>query len=269
MYNKKTLKLCKNKCRKLYFFGKNKGGNFVQLVILTFFIHLGVSYLCLSRCKKKTSYLLEILISLFMIASEFCKIGVKMDLVIVYFVLEYICAKFTILCFVIILKIFSFYATKSLVNNGLFSKICIAICGKKYLIKIIANFRKLKYGPRLKFGVPAMAGKKHKATGIVFDGLGFPKFKSFYTFKLKRSEYKKDREYHFYHASKALYNDALKNKSLKCKFTDKELKMFKEGKVPPRFTWHHHQDRGVMLLVDYKVHSKVSHIGGFSIWGKK
>ena len=43
----------------------------------------------------------------------------------------------------------------------------------------------------------------------------------------------------------------------------------KKGKVPKKFTWHHHQNNGVMQLVDFKIHSEVSHIGGFSIWGKK
>ena len=99
--------------------------------------------------------------------------------------------------------------------------------------------------------------------------MGFPKFKSYFTFCLKRSECNKDREYHFYHASKALYNEAMHNKVLKSKFTKKELEMFKEGKVPSRFTWHHHQDKGAMQLVDYKIYSEVNHIGGFSIWGKK
>lgn len=242
----------------------------MQLVVLTFFIHLIVSYLCLSRCKKKLCYFLEILISLLMMAVEFCNVNFNMDIAIFCnYILEYICAKLTIFSYVVFFKAGSFYVTKSLVNNGFLSKICISICGKKYLIKIITNFRKLKYGPRLKIGLPAMAGKKHKKTGVVFDKMGFPIFKSIYTFQLKRSDYKKDREYHFYHASKALYNDAMKDRALRRKFTENELKMFKDGKVPPRFTWHHHQDKGVMQLVEYKIHSNVSHIGGFSIWGKQ
>ena len=242
----------------------------MQLVILTFFIHLVVSFLCLSRCKKKTSYVLELLISIFMITNQFCIVGFKeIPFSIIYYILEYIIAKIVIVFIVILMKYFSFYVAKSLVNNGTISKVCMVFFGKRHLVKLISNFKKLKYGPRLKIGIPGMAGKVHKKTGIKFDKMGFPKFKSYFTVKLKRCEYNKDREYHFYHTSKALYKEAIRNKSLRSKFTKKELEMFKDGKVPSRFTWHHHQNKGVMQLVEYKIHSDVNHIGGFSIWGKK
>ena len=101
----------------------------MQLVVLTFFIHLAVSFLCLSRCKKKTSYVLEILISFFMIVNETYKLGFKeIPSLLNNYIIEYVLAKITILCMVIIMKYFSFYAAKSFVENGWISKICIAIC---------------------------------------------------------------------------------------------------------------------------------------------
>lgn len=242
----------------------------MQLVILTFFIHLVVSLLCLSRCKKKTSYFLEILLSIFMITREFCLVGFKeVPESIIYYILEYFIAKIAIVLAVIVMKYFAFFTAKSMVNNGLLSKVCISICGKRHLAKIITNLKKLKYGPRLKIGIPGMAGKTHKKTGTKFDEMGFPKFKVFHTIKLKREHWNKTREHHFYYASKELYKQALKNKALRSKFTKKELEMFKNGLVPPRFTWHHNQEKGVMQLVEFKIHSEVNHIGGFSIWGKK
>ena len=51
------------------------------------------------------------------------------------------------------------------------------------------------------------------------------------------------------------------------KFTEAEIATFKAGKVPERWTWHHHQDTGVMQLVLKEVHEVASHTGGFSIWG--
>ncbi|MDG4824995.1 HNH endonuclease [Asanoa sp. WMMD1127] len=35
--------------------------------------------------------------------------------------------------------------------------------------------------------------------------------------------------------------------------------------TPVGYTWHRHQDCGLMQLVDSKVHGKTGHTGGFSI----
>lgn len=32
-------------------------------------------------------------------------------------------------------------------------------------------------------------------------------------------------------------------------------------------TWHHHQDRGKMQLVDKAIHQQTGHTGGKAIWG--
>ena len=53
---------------------------------------------------------------------------------------------------------------------------------------------------------------------------------------------------------------------LKDKFTDTEIEIFKNGGIPKSYTWHH-QDAGVMQLVDRKIHRQTGHIGRFSIWG--
>ena len=38
--------------------------------------------------------------------------------------------------------------------------------------------------------------------------------------------------------------------------------------TPDGKTWHHHQDRGRMQLVDREIHKRTGHKGGWSIWGK-
>ena len=113
-----------------------------------------------------------------------------------------------------------------------------------------------------------MVGKKNDKTGIWFDKNGFPKFKPIVEVKLDRKDWKKSREVHFNRASKMVYEKAQRNSMFARKFLRRELAEFKSGEVPSKYTWHHHQDKGVLQLVEYKIHSDVKHRGGFSIWGK-
>lgn len=112
-----------------------------------------------------------------------------------------------------------------------------------------------------------LAGKKHPVSGVQFDSNGFPIFDSKYDMKLNPEDYLKSRGTHFDRASKALYSDIMKNDSLRSQFTDAEIAIFKEGGVPKSHTWHHHQNEGVMQLVNRKIHRQTGHTGGFSIWG--
>ncbi|MFC4620415.1 HNH endonuclease [Camelliibacillus cellulosilyticus] len=57
------------------------------------------------------------------------------------------------------------------------------------------------------------------------------------------------------------------NPNLKNKFTEDEIELFKNGIVPERFIWHHHQDPGRMQLVDFETHRKTGHTDGYKIWG--
>ena len=112
-----------------------------------------------------------------------------------------------------------------------------------------------------------LAGKTHPVSGVKFDSNGFPIFESKYNTKLDPQDYLKSRGTHFDRASKALHNDIMNDSNLRSKFTEAEIAIFKEGGVPKAYTWHHHQDEGVMQLVDRKIHRQTGHTGGFSIWG--
>ena len=112
-----------------------------------------------------------------------------------------------------------------------------------------------------------LAGKTHPVSGVKFDSNGFPIFDSKYNTKLDPQDYLKSRGTHFDRASKALYNDIMNDSNLRNKFTEAEIAIFKEGGVPKAYTWHHHQDEGIMQLVDRKIHRQTGHTGGFSIWG--
>ena len=118
------------------------------------------------------------------------------------------------------------------------------------------------------FGRLELANKSHPKTGIKFDQEGFPIFDSFGDMYLEPEDYLKSRGTHFDRASKDLYQQIMANDELARKFTQEEIELFKNGSVPKRFTWHHHQNPGLMQLVDRRIHRQTGHIGGYSIWGK-
>ncbi|MBJ8031070.1 HNH endonuclease [Bacillus cereus group sp. N21] len=113
-----------------------------------------------------------------------------------------------------------------------------------------------------------LAGDKHPVTGIPYDADGFPIFEPIEEVRLKEEDFKKTRPTHDRICSKLLYEKIMKDPKLASKFTEEEIELFKEGEVPDRFTWHHHQDTGRMQLVDSLPHGKTGHTGGYKIWGK-
>ena len=70
-------------------------------------------------------------------------------------------------------------------------------------------------------------------------------------------------------ANKKIYNEIRNDSRLRKKFPKRVINEFSKGKTPSDYTWHHHQDAGVLELVDSYIHSKTSHVGGYSIWGGK
>ncbi|HDR5349735.1 TPA: HNH endonuclease [Bacillus thuringiensis] len=113
-----------------------------------------------------------------------------------------------------------------------------------------------------------LAGDKHPVSGVPYDAKGFPIFDAVTEITLKEVDLKKDRTAQFRICNKALYEQILKDPKLASKFTEKEIEMFKSGKKPKTYTWHHHQDTGRMQLVDAKLHKQTGHTGGYKIWGK-
>jgi len=174
---------------------------------------------------------------------------------------EYLFVKLFLISFMLFARMYSFYET---------NKICRKKKKAKGLkLKFIKTFHKVKYWPRLKLGLSGMANRIHPKTKVRFDSKGFPKFKSYYTVKLRRKDFRKPREQHFYIANKMLHKNICSNSRLRARFSKKEIKEFSQGRTPDKYTWHHHQDAGVLQLVEYEIHSKTSHVGGYSIWGYK
>lgn len=177
--------------------------------------------------------------------------------------IEYIFIKIFLVVFMTIARVYSFYATRNLCRKKKNKK------ANTFKLKLIRKFNKVKYWPRLKLGLPSMADKRHPKTKVKFDSKGFPKFKSYYTVKLRRKDFRKTREQHFYIANKELYKKILSSSRIRDKFTKQEIRELSQGETPNKYTWHHHQDAGVLELVEYDIHSKTSHVGGYSIWGGK
>lgn len=226
-----------------------------QLVISLFLIYHG---------KNKISYIAEIALTIGTFAFNNSSIEIK---VIFCYITEYILLKILLVLVVWLAKHFAFYVLVVITHKKKrFYKLFIK--KKRFLRMQSKIWNKVNYGIRIKKGIPAMVGKRNEKTGVYFDEDGFPKFKSVATIKLERKLWKKSRDVHFYHASKALYKKIQKSSSLSRKFTKKEISEFKNGEVPSKYTWHHHQDKGVLQLVEYKTHSEVKHRGGFAIWGE-
>lgn len=90
-----------------------------------------------------------------------------------------------------------------------------------------------------------LAGGKHK-TGVPFDERGYPDFSAWRhpdvpDVRIKLSE-PPNRE------------------------MDRQMANAAAGlsETPPGYVWHHHQDRGLMQLIEEGVHLKTGHTGGFS-----
>ncbi|GLW92706.1 hypothetical protein Aglo03_35220 [Actinokineospora globicatena] len=87
-----------------------------------------------------------------------------------------------------------------------------------------------------------LAGDTHPGTEVPFDSDGFPDFSSWRHPDVKdiRIELSGNRTTDFRKANKAAGLT----------------------KTPTGHTWHHHQDSGLMQLVEYDVHAKTGHTGG-------
>lgn len=236
-----------------------------QNLILLLIVQIVVSLILIYNGKNKLSFLAEAIFSIGLYLLHNSSIEIK---VILCYLAEYVLMKTLIFAIVWLAKRFAFYVITVITHKKM--RLHKFFIKKKHFLRIQTKiWNKVDYGVRIKKGYPAMVNKKHPRTGIHFDKDGFPKFKAISTVKLKRKMWRKTREIHFYHASKILYDKIQKSSRLASKFTKKEINEFKEGKVPSKYTWHHHQDKGELQLVEYKVHSEVRHRGGFAIWGKR
>ncbi|MEN2467918.1 HNH endonuclease [Ornithinibacillus sp. JPR2-1] len=114
-----------------------------------------------------------------------------------------------------------------------------------------------------------LAGKKHPKTGVKFNKNGFPVFPRQYQTTLPTANLKSTNATQFKYANKQLKASFDKSPSVRSKFNSLQQQDIRNGKTPRGYVWHHHENRGLLQLVDRNLHGKTGHTGGKSIWGKK
>lgn len=236
-------------------------------LLLLLALHLVSSLSLIYFRKNKLSYITEILL----LAAAYWYHTPTFSLeVAACYIIEYLLAKILLVLIVYLAKRFAFYIMVVISHKNKYNLLYKFLIKKKRFIRFQSRiWNRIDYGIRIKKGMPSMVNKRNSRTGISFDKDGFPKFKPIAEVKIERKYWRKDREAHFYRASKILYEQIQKSSRLKKKFSQRAISTFKRGDLPSKYSWHHHQDRGVMQLVDSEIHSKVRHNGGYSIWGKK
>ena len=230
------------------------------MVLIVGICQIILSINLIARKKNNWAISTEITSSLILLyALNGCSIEVQNDswINLVITLLEYISVKVFLVIFMLIARYYCFYRVRALCQ----------IKKKLSSNKFIRMMNKVDYWPRLKLGLPGKANKISKKTKVRFDSKGFPKFKAYYTVKLKKKYWKESRERHFNIANKMLCEDDRAVKKLK--FSRNQIKELRQYKTPSGYTWHHHQDAGILQLVDSEIHEKTGHHGGYSIWGGK
>ena len=227
-------------------------------------VQIILSILLIIRQKNKIATISEIIVSLILLFSlngHSIQISNKFWLYLSIVLIEYLSIKIFLVVFMLMARYCSFYLIKFACRSK--KKV------KRIKFKFVKLFSKVKYWPKLKLGIPGMAGKIHAKTKVRFDEKGFPEFKPIYKVKLKKQYWRETRESHFHMANSILNNSLKSNSRIKIKFSKEQIKQIAQGITPKGYTWHHHQDEGVLLLVDEKIHAKTYHIGGYTIWGGK
>lgn len=123
-------------------------------------------------------------------------------------------------------------------------------------------------------------GKLHPVTGVAFERtellIGeqtisdvFPVFDAAFTARLKPEEYLLTDTEHDAIANEqllqAIEQDAAVGQFIN--LTDEDIAGLQEGQTPAGYTWHHHEQPGVLQLVNAQIHAQTEHVGGRVLWG--
>ncbi|OOF88612.1 hypothetical protein BKG94_05580 [Rodentibacter ratti] len=125
----------------------------------------------------------------------------------------------------------------------------------------------------------ALAGLAHPETGVMFEekivenadgekvkGV-FPVFESTFDAQLGDELLQASDKKQFEKCNQYLKEAVENNPDLKSKFSKEQLEQIDNGDTPDGYTWHHHEEKGKMQLVDTAIHNKTGHTGGKAIWG--
>lgn len=112
-----------------------------------------------------------------------------------------------------------------------------------------------------------VASKLHPVTKVAFNSNGFPQFAYKVQLALPKELIKSSSTTQFRNLNQQLLIQIQTNSTVRAKFTSAQISNIKKLKNPTGYTWHHHQNTGIMQLVNSTTHSKTGHTGGKAIWG--
>jgi len=117
-------------------------------------------------------------------------------------------------------------------------------------------------------GVPFIEKTVELPNGQVIEGT-FPVFDSTYHVVLAEELYLESDDVHFDVGNQTLYQSVIENANFaeELSFTQADIQALANGQTPEGYTWHHHEDPGVLQLVDEETHAETAHTGGRAIWG--
>ncbi|NHC41056.1 HNH endonuclease [Bacillus sp. MM2020_1] len=116
--------------------------------------------------------------------------------------------------------------------------------------------------------VPFQEGLVELPNGHVYEG-NFPVFDSPFSVNLVEEMYLKSDQLQFHIANDTLYHSIQENPSL-AKVLDLspgEVQALQHNITPEGYVWHHHQQPGVLQLINEETHQHTHHIGGRELWG--
>lgn len=124
-----------------------------------------------------------------------------------------------------------------------------------------------------------LEGQVHPETGVPYEvqtvelpngneviGV-FPVFNPVTEVQLPINLYEGSDYQHFDYANEELASQIQENLSLAGTFTEEQVEQILAGETPDDYTWHHHEQTGLLQLVDEETHAKSAHSGGRFIWG--
>ncbi|MFD1707871.1 HNH endonuclease [Siminovitchia sediminis] len=125
-----------------------------------------------------------------------------------------------------------------------------------------------------------LAGDHHPVTGVPFEEKTvelpdgeftgtFPVFDAAYEVNLPNDLYLQSDSVHFSYANIELYDELQSNPDLvkELQLTNTDIQQLAQGDTPEGYSWHHHEDAGVLQLVEEEIHHQTGHTGGRELWG--
>ena len=126
-----------------------------------------------------------------------------------------------------------------------------------------------------------LSGLEHVETGIPFETRmielpsgelitgTFPVFESQFSVVVAEEMYLESDAKHFSIANDTLWQSIENNPGLSgdLGLSDYDVQTLAAGNTPVGYDWHHHEQPGVLQLVEEDIHQNTGHTGGREIWG--